>query len=64
MSRERHALPQLPRLLHRFLDDNGNQRLAEALQKLTDETRDQNTILAVIAVALIAAGGLLLYLAR
>ena len=59
-----HALPQLPRLLHRFLDDNGNQRLAEALQKLTDETRDQNTILAVIAVALIAAGGLLLYLAR
>ena len=59
-----HALPQLPRLLHRFLDDNGNQRVADALQKLTAETRDQNTILAVIALALIAASGLLLYLAH
>ena len=59
-----HALPQLPRLLHRFLDDSGNHRVTEALQKLTAETRDQNTILAVIAVSLIALSGLLLYLAH
>ena len=59
-----HALPQLPRLLHRYLEDAGNERLSGALQRLADETRDQNIVLAIIAVALLAFGGLLLYIAR
>lgn len=59
-----HALPQLPRLLHRYLEDAGNERLSGALQRLADETRDQNMVLAIIAVALLAFGGLLLYIAR
>ena len=59
-----HALPQLPRLIHRFLEDAGNDRVTAALQKLSEETRDQTTVLAVIAVALIALSGLLLTIAH
>ena len=57
-----HTLPQLPRLLHRWLEDAGNDRVAGALQRLADETRDQTTVLAMLAVALVAACGLLVYL--
>jgi ubiquinone biosynthesis protein len=59
-----HTLPQLPRLLHRFLDEAGNDRVSAALERLAAETRDQNTVLALIAVALIALSGLLLYIAH
>jgi ubiquinone biosynthesis protein len=59
-----HTLPQLPRLLHRYLEDAGNDRVTSALQRLADETRDQNTVLALIAVSLIALSGLLLYIAH
>ena len=59
-----HSLPQLPRLLHRFLDEAGNDRVSAALERLAAETRDQNTVLALIAVALIALSGLLLYIAH
>jgi ubiquinone biosynthesis protein len=59
-----HALPRLPRLLHRFLDDAGNDRTTAALQRLADETRDQTIVLAVIAVGLLALSGLLLYFAH
>ncbi|MEI7679044.1 MAG: ubiquinone biosynthesis regulatory protein kinase UbiB [Betaproteobacteria bacterium] len=58
-----HALPQLPRLLHRYLEEAGNERLSGALQRLADETRDQNIVLALIAVALLSLSGLLLYIA-
>ena len=58
-----HALPQLPRLLNRYLEDAGNERLSGALQRLADETRDQNIVLALIAVALLSLSGLLLYIA-
>jgi len=58
------ALPQLPRLLHRFLDDTRNERLSSAIQRLTEETHDQTTVLALIAVSLITLCGLLLYLAQ
>jgi ubiquinone biosynthesis protein len=58
------ALPRLPRLLHRFLDDAGNDRTTAALQGLADATRDQTTVLAVIAVGLIAFSALLLYFAH
>ncbi len=53
-----HALPQLPRLLHRFLEDTGNDRVTHALQRLAEETHDQTTVLALIAVAMLAACGL------
>jgi ubiquinone biosynthesis protein len=56
------TLPQLPRLLHRYLDDAGNEQVTVALQRLADETRDQTRVLALIAIALVAACGLLLYL--
>ena len=58
-----HALPQLPRLLHRYLEEAGNERLSGALQRMADETRDQNIVLALIAVALLSLSGLLLYIA-
>ena len=58
-----HALPQLPRLLHRYLEEAGNERLSGALQRLAEETRDQNIVLALIAVALLSLSGLLLYIA-
>jgi ubiquinone biosynthesis protein len=58
-----HTLPQLPRLLHRYLEEAGNERLSGALQRLADETRDQNIVLALIAVALLSLSGLLLYIA-
>ena len=58
------TLPQLPRLLHRFLDDAGNQQVANALQRLADETHDQTRVLALIAIALVGACGLLLYLLK
>ena len=57
------TLPQLPRLLHRYLEDARNERLSGALQRLADETRDQNIVLALIAVALVSLSGLLLYIA-
>ena len=57
------TLPQLPRLLHRYLEDAGNERLSGALQRLADETRDQSIVLALIAVALVSLSGLLLYIA-
>jgi ubiquinone biosynthesis protein len=59
-----HALPQLPRLLHRYLDEAGDDRVSAALRRLTGEIRDQNTVLALIAVSLIVLSSLLLYVAR
>jgi ubiquinone biosynthesis protein len=54
-------VPQIPRLVHRFLNGSDNDRLALYLRQLTIENRQQTTLLATIAVALIAIAGLLLY---
>ena len=56
-------LPQIPRLAHRFLNDkNGDDRLPLYLRQRMVESRRQTVLLAVIAVALTATAGLLLYL--
>jgi ubiquinone biosynthesis protein len=54
-------LPQIPRLVHHFLNGSDNDRLALYLRQLTIENRRQTTLLAAIAVALIAIAGLMLY---
>jgi ubiquinone biosynthesis protein len=54
-------LPQIPRLVHRFLNENDNDRLAQYMRQLMLENRQQTTLLATIAVALISIAGLLLY---
>ena len=56
-----YMLPQLPRLLHRHLEDNGSERVTAALDRLAAETRDQTTVLAIVAVGLAALGALFLY---
>jgi hypothetical protein len=47
--------------VHRFLNGSDNDQLALYLRQLTIENRQQTTLLATIAVALIAIAGLLLY---
>jgi ubiquinone biosynthesis protein len=54
-------VPQLPRLVHRFLSENENDRVALYMRQLMLENRQQTTLLAVIAVALTLIAGLLLY---
>ena len=53
-------LPELPRLVHRYLDDTSGERLQQQLQQVLDESRQQTTLLAIIAVALTALTGFLL----
>jgi len=57
-------LPQIPRLVHRFLNESANERLALYLRQLTLENRRQTALLATIAVALIAIAVALLYSMR
>ena len=56
-------LPQIPRLVHRYLDDTSGERLQRQLQQLIDENHRQTTVLAIIAVALTTLTGLLIWLA-
>ena len=55
-------LPEIPRLVHRQLNDTGAGR-QQQIQQLIDESRQQTTLLAIIAAALTALTGLLFYLA-
>ena len=55
-------LPEIPRLIHRQLNDTGGGR-QQKIQQLIDESRQQTTLLAIIAAALTALTGLLFYLA-
>jgi len=55
-------LPQLPRLVERFLGNERAERLQQELRELAEENRQQNTLLAIIAVSLTAIAGLLLCL--
>jgi ubiquinone biosynthesis protein len=57
-------LPQIPRLVHRFLNESANERLASYLRQLTLENRRQTALLATIAVALIAIAVAFLYSMR
>jgi ubiquinone biosynthesis protein len=54
-------LPQLPRLVNRFLHNDSADQLHRQLQQLVAENRRQNALLAVIAVTFAACAGLLLY---
>ncbi len=54
-------LPEIPRLVHRYLNDTGGERLHQQMQQLIDENRQQTTLLAIIAVALTALAGLLFH---
>ncbi len=56
-------LPEIPRLVHRYLNDAGGERMQQELQQLIDEQRQQNTLLAIIAATLTVLTGLLFYLA-
>jgi ubiquinone biosynthesis protein len=57
-------LPQIPRLVHRFLDESGGEQLEIQLQKLMVENRRQTALLAVIAVSLVTLTGVLAWLAH
>jgi len=57
-------LPQIPRLVHRYLNDSPSERLQQQLDQLLEENRRQTTLLAIIAVALTAVAALLLYFAH
>jgi ubiquinone biosynthesis protein len=54
-------LPQLPRLVERFLHNDGAEHLQLAVQRLIAENRRQNAWLAGIAAVLAAIAGALLY---
>jgi ubiquinone biosynthesis protein len=54
-------MPQIPRLVHRFLNDDDSDRLPQYMRQLMAENRQQTTLLAVIAVALTLIAGLLLF---
>jgi ubiquinone biosynthesis protein len=55
------TLPQLPRLVHQALVDNGNARLATELAALRAEQARQRQWLAVMAVALVGLLGVMLF---
>ena len=56
-------LPQIPRLVHRFLNERENDdRLGQSLRHLMAENRRHTVLLGIIAVALTATAGLLLFL--
>ena len=55
-------LPQLPRLVERFLGNERAESLQQELRELVEDNRQQNTLLAIIAVSLTAIAGLLLCL--
>ena len=48
------ALPQLPRLVHRVLEDDAPQRLESAILRLEAAQRRQTWVLAAIAAVLAA----------
>jgi len=54
-------LPEVPRLVHRYLNAPVAERLEQQMQELIDENRQQNMLLAIIALALTALTGLLFY---
>ena len=55
-------MPQIPRLVHRFLNDQDEaDRLPHYMRQLMVENRRQSAWLAVIAAALALIAGLLLY---
>ena len=56
-------LPEVPRLVHRYLNTPGAERLEQRIQELIAENRQQNMLLAIIAVALTALTGLAFYFA-
>ena len=56
-------LPEVPRLVHRYLNTPGAERLEQRIQELIAENRQQNMLLAIIAVALTALVGLAFYFA-
>jgi ubiquinone biosynthesis protein len=45
-------MPEIPRLVHRYLDDTSGARVQQQLQQLADEQKQHATLLAVIAVLL------------
>jgi len=47
-------LPQLPRLLHRYLTDGNLDRNDELLNRLLEQHRRYNTLLTVISLTLLA----------
>ncbi|MBI3939091.1 MAG: ubiquinone biosynthesis regulatory protein kinase UbiB [Betaproteobacteria bacterium] len=57
-------LPQLPRVVHRYLSDTGAGRLQDQLDGLVAEQRRQTRLLAVIALLLALIAGVLLVLPR
>jgi ubiquinone biosynthesis protein len=54
-------LPQLPRLIERFLTNDGASRLQHEIERLTATTRRQNAWLAATAISLAAIAGALVY---
>jgi ubiquinone biosynthesis protein len=46
-------LPQLPRLLHRYLSNDGNERIDELLRAVMKQQRRQNTLLMLIGLMLL-----------
>jgi ubiquinone biosynthesis protein len=53
-------IPEIPRLVHRVLDEDVPKRLEEAIYALERAQRRQSRVLAVIAVILVAVGAVLL----
>ena len=53
-------LPEIPRLVHRYLDDASGEQTRQQLQQMLEESRQQTTLLAIIAIALTALAGVLL----
>ncbi len=56
-------LPELPRLVHRYLNDSSGEQLRRQLQQLIDENRQQTTLLAIAAATLTALLGVALFFA-
>ena len=45
-------LPEIPRLVHRYLNDTSGERVQQQLQRLANEQTQQTTLLAIIALLL------------
>ncbi|HEV2008426.1 MAG TPA: AarF/UbiB family protein, partial [Burkholderiales bacterium] len=45
-------LPEIPRLVHRYLNDTSGERVQQQLQRLANERTQQTTLLAIIALLL------------
>ncbi|HTN93623.1 MAG TPA: ubiquinone biosynthesis regulatory protein kinase UbiB [Gallionella sp.] len=48
------VLPQLPRLLHRYLSENATDQNAEMLQKILEQQQRHNTLLALVMLMLLS----------